>query len=421
MRLVITIVLFLSVQLSCFGQKIFREGYVIKNNGDTLNGLVQFEANQGVANMCIFKRFDIANVVKYSPDMLKGFGYKNGNYYESFTVMHKHVFLECLIKGSVSVYADGVKLFMHSLLDDLVMLKDKDVFKADGIRIASFNEYLAQVSKNYDINNKQDEISATIEDVLPIVKEINNKVTSNYIVYNREYNEELFAEATMLTGANMGSYGIVSALNFSNSFLISQSNYPIGSVPNLKFPNSDWSFGLFYNYKVSRIFTKLSFQSELHFQRRNNYFFSTMYRISYPTQTYRMDLFTDITKFSIPLSIRYSYKIRIVEPFVNLGLILNYSITSYSKATLEAESAYNVIYTYGSSDFGKKVSYTSFYAFAGIGLKYKVLNDKYLVIEGRYLMGRGSSYSIDFDNYYTPKVKLEQDTPKFQLVLGLGI
>lgn len=420
MRFLIAIVLFLSVQLSCFGQKIFREGYVLKNNGDTLNGLVQFEANQKVDNICIFKRFDIANVVMYSPDMLKGFGYKNGNYYESFTVKEKNVFLECLLKGSVGLYSDGNKLLLQTSSDGLVVLKNNDVFKTDGTRVASVRQYLAQISKNKEINRDEEEITATVAEVLPIVKEINNYISSNYIVYNREYNDEMFDEATMLTGTNMGSYGFISALNFSSTFLISQTDHNFGNIPDLKVKNSDWSFGLFYNYKFSRMSTNWSFQSELHFQRQNNYFFSTMNR-TYPTQTYRMDLFTDITTFKMPLSIRYSYKIRNVEPFVNLGLILNYSITNYSKALLEAESTSNEIYTYYSDDFGKKVNYISKFYYAGIGLKYKVLTNKYLILEGRYLMGQGNIHLIDFDYNYAPTVKLEQNVPKFQLVIGIGI
>ena len=64
--------------LTTYSQKIFREGYVIKNNKDTLNGIIQFSESSKAPQKCIFKRFDIAITIEYTPYEIKAFGYKNG-------------------------------------------------------------------------------------------------------------------------------------------------------------------------------------------------------------------------------------------------------------------------------------------------------------------------------------------------------
>jgi len=419
MRLGIIILFILLGQFAGFGQRIFRDGYVVKNNGDTLNGMVQFEANQKVRNICIFKRFDIANVVMYSPVMLKGFGYKDGNSYESIKLNNEVVFWECLLKGNISLYTDGKKLFLHSLPEGFVMLKNNEAYRLNGTRISLISEYVKRINHQVIAVEVPNEVKAIEIEVLPIIEQINKKISPNYIVYNRKYNEDIFLEATILTGSNISSYGVVSALNYTSSSLSSQADIFLKAT-DYQYSHNNWSFGLFYNRIISRMNTNLSFQSEIHFLKQSNYFFGVAKR-TVPVQTYRIDLYTDINMFKIPFSIRYCYPIKKAEPFINLGLGLNYAIVNYSKANLESESATHEIYTYGSDDFGKKVNYSSFFGFVGIGLKYRVFGSKFIVVEGRYEIGKGNVYSMDFDYHYAPKAKLDQNKPKYQIVLGIGI
>lgn len=419
MRLSLTLFLFLFVQVLGFGQRIFRDGYVVKNNGDTLNGLVQFEAKQKGISECFFKRFDIANVVMYTPDMLKGFGYKKGNNYESFNINSELVFLECLVKGSVSLYSDGKRLLLHTMSDGFVVLKNNEVFRVDGTNITTISGYLMQINGNLSNVNIPKEITAAEADIVPIVVDLNSNISSNYKVYNRKYDDEMFAEATMLTGANMISYGVISVLSFSSSKLISQSSNYFENISDFKYSRKDFSFGLFYNYKLSRMSNNLSFQSEIHFQKQNNYFYCTISRVN-PIQTYRMDLFADNNLFRIPIFIKYSYHKINSESFFNFGLVVNYSITNYSKGTLESESS-SQVYQHGSDDFENKVKNANLSIYTGVGLKYYILKNKYLVFEGRYEIGKGNKYSFDFNYIFAPKFELAQNTSSFHLVIGLGI
>ncbi len=89
---------------SIMAQSGFRPGFIIKNNGDTLNGLVFYGSNGKFEKSCLFKRFEIAQEISYSPGQIKAYGFRNGRYFESKTIGRKKTFLECLVKGDVSVY-----------------------------------------------------------------------------------------------------------------------------------------------------------------------------------------------------------------------------------------------------------------------------------------------------------------------------
>ena len=96
---------------SIMAQSGFRPGFVIKNNGDTLNGLVFYGANGKFEKSCLFKRFEIAQEISYASDQIKAYGFNNGRYFESKTVGRKKTFFECLVKGEVSVYIVPGKLY----------------------------------------------------------------------------------------------------------------------------------------------------------------------------------------------------------------------------------------------------------------------------------------------------------------------
>jgi hypothetical protein len=83
------IIIFFLPGNDAYCQKIFRDGYVIKKTGESLNGLVEYSINQDIPSVCTFKRFDIARRVVYSPKEILAFGYRNGNRYESIELNNK--------------------------------------------------------------------------------------------------------------------------------------------------------------------------------------------------------------------------------------------------------------------------------------------------------------------------------------------
>jgi hypothetical protein len=84
--------LIILLPVTLFSQKIFREGYIIKNSGEKIEGLVEYYTGKRAPSTCVFKRFDIAMEVRYTADDIKAFGYKNGSRFDSALEENKRSF-----------------------------------------------------------------------------------------------------------------------------------------------------------------------------------------------------------------------------------------------------------------------------------------------------------------------------------------
>ncbi len=88
-------------------QTDFRSGYIINGN-DTAYGLIDYRG--GILNQekCVFRKDSISAVLTYLPNQLTSYRFINNKFYVSKTIKtdegEKLIFLECLIKGKVTVY-----------------------------------------------------------------------------------------------------------------------------------------------------------------------------------------------------------------------------------------------------------------------------------------------------------------------------
>jgi len=415
MRLGLSVFFFVISALSGFGQKIYRDGYVIKNSNDTLNGLVQFEEYQKVENKCIFKRFDVAFVVEYNAEQIKGFGYTDGNFYESFNINGQYVFLECLVRGNLSLYYDGSNEFYCKTDEDFIRLKGRGIYSLSGVEKSTIYEYF--VAKNGNLSAIiSPTIKANVPQLIEVVKAFNQQGHSDFIVYNREYRKEIFDEAIMFSGINRFGYGVTSVLNTSSSEFTAD-YYVFDNLPSVSAKSNDWSFGLFCTYKFSRINTKWTIQGEINILNRSNYYYWFFHQKSLDQI---VDLQTDMTVVKLPLLVRYTFTKGKLQPFINAGLSINYAFLKYKDATLTTESNLGEVYEYnnlnGETD---RVNFKSL--FAGGGFKYKVFRDKYISLEARYEISPGFGYSFDFDYKFSPTFNVSQDESFFQIIFGLGI
>lgn len=81
-----------------------RPGYIIKNDGDTLYGQIDFQSEIHMSKICLFKQLDSLHVTEYFPFEISGYRFTDGKYYVSKRIKNKNVFLEFLIKGKVNIY-----------------------------------------------------------------------------------------------------------------------------------------------------------------------------------------------------------------------------------------------------------------------------------------------------------------------------
>lgn len=103
----IAIIIFFSI-LQIKAQSDFRDGYFVKNDNDTIFGLIDYRGNKANAKKCVFKK-DIDSVKRvYNPDEINSFRFFDSKYYVSKTLIvddkTEQLFLEYLINGIVDMY-----------------------------------------------------------------------------------------------------------------------------------------------------------------------------------------------------------------------------------------------------------------------------------------------------------------------------
>jgi hypothetical protein len=92
--------------LQCQAQT--QPGYIITLNGDTLNGLLENTGEVRNSQICQFQGSGQSEAVEYLPGAISGYGFSEGSYYESKTIVldgsEQLVFAQCLVKGAASLF-----------------------------------------------------------------------------------------------------------------------------------------------------------------------------------------------------------------------------------------------------------------------------------------------------------------------------
>jgi hypothetical protein len=83
-------------------QTDFRDAYIIKNEGDTIYGKVDFRGDALMAEVCRFKMGD--DELIFSPYDIQAFRFIDSKYYISKEIDGRKYFLEYLINGKISIY-----------------------------------------------------------------------------------------------------------------------------------------------------------------------------------------------------------------------------------------------------------------------------------------------------------------------------
>ena len=85
-------------------QTYFKPGYVMKSDGDTLFGEVDYRGGARMSRICTYRHDAKDSVRHFSPEDILGYRFPESKYYVSKLVDGKKIFLEYLVNGRVNVY-----------------------------------------------------------------------------------------------------------------------------------------------------------------------------------------------------------------------------------------------------------------------------------------------------------------------------
>lgn len=301
-----------------YAQSDFYEGYVIKNNYDTIHGLLKLQERVQNGRECVFMKDPDSDPVKYLPSEILGYRFINGKYYVSETVsfpidsektnkldpvvfdrkndtfysndsiqaeilpdnegrqvlIKKLVFLEFLIKGNLDVY-----LYFENKTTPLYFIKkDKDSLihlkNTTGIIKNQWNDDYSIEKKEYigilnyflndceGIQSKVAGVNLTNESLIKIARYYHDNTCSNTsdpcIIFEKP-NRKVHLSVIPLIGysrLNVTASGFNTTLDYD---FTNQKRVSFGL--NLKFSNFQY-FNQHLSTQVGIMFHNQKFESE---------------------------------------------------------------------------------------------------------------------------------------------------------------
>ncbi len=221
-----------------FAQKDYQPGYILLNNGDTLNGYILDAIKSGHNHSaCSFKSSLESEAKEYAPFEIIGYQYSNNIYYVSKHVPYKNqmkdLFLEYLVKGRVNLYyynKSPEKIYYIEKFDgQLIPLTsiEKDTLIITNIKNIERRREYAWTEKNYidslakvfedcpEINKELLYLNFTHKDLINISKDYHEYMCEpgeSCIVYEKAKNKKT-------------NFGVFLSYNYS-TFSIRETMYP---------------------------------------------------------------------------------------------------------------------------------------------------------------------------------------------------
>jgi hypothetical protein len=417
----ISILLMLSLPFSStYGQGKFIPGYIIKPNGDTVHGYIDYR-NWSVNPVKISFKEQLNDTQKtYTCIDVNGFGVSHETFVSAIVQIDESklntddldetkdvllrrdtVFLEAMVQGFKSLYyyeSNGIKAQFFIKQDsvfDLLVYKKYLKNQNTSANYTENNSFLKEpADANHIVENKRflNQLAVYLKDCPDIQKNFKN------ITYSKQSLEKLFSQYYKCTNAEIKfqkktekaivQTGILAGVSLTSlTFTGSGFQYLVKA----DWDNSvNFAGGLFLNLVFPRNFNKLSFNNEL---------FYTAYKVT-GTYTYYTNE-NDYTIHTSAIGISYlklNTMLRFSQPVKNTFIFLNAGV-SFGLALSETNSYQRekVFYNPPVVTEFEAMAYMRKYEFAynaGIGVRYK----KYSA-EIRYENGNGMS------DYETLKIR----------------
>lgn len=382
--------------LAASAQIGFRAGYVIKNNGDTLTGLVFYGIESSFNKGCRFKRFEIVREVKYGPNDLLAFGFRNGRHFESKNTGDRKQFYECLIKGLLSLYCVPGKtngqLFVDHAATGFIKLNKGINQSADGENFRNHQDFLLHLlskSGYYTDSVPSPDYNAVSVAALIRASAGNSRIPSK--AFNHTPGISFLKDYSITRTKPLWKTGVAWGYQFLKISIPGTSITRYFSEASYN-PSYRPVAGVFVNRRLSKKSDLLSIDLAVFYQSEKYYGYAEYKTVS----DCRDEIFLEFSAIQIPLSLKLMLKRQHVRPFIKAGTYGSFLIrSSYSRF---AERQFGTeIFTDRYTDFKIKND-RGFHG--GIGIEIPVGHIRKISIEAMYM--QGSQFLIYTDRYSEP-------------------
>ena len=302
-----------------FGQKDFRNGFIITLENDTINGLVNYRSNSKNYESCIFKNEQ--GETEYYPPQILGFGYVNDKYFSSQIIQNS--FVEVLVTGQISLYK----------------FKDKYLVKKD-TSLYDLELTSEQVEIDGKIGTKKNSrwrglliylISDCLEDPSSLSSKIRydeKSLTQLLVTYNK-CNGEAYTEYKASKPWTRFEFG--ASLGVTKSEINIADKSQVFSYLDDSYRSVNPSIGLLIAISSPRISERVAFQGEIHFIKSA---YSSLVELGSVSTEYN-DTYIDLSTLSVPLSLKYSFPEKRCGWYLQGGISYEYHLNADTRLLSE--------------------------------------------------------------------------------------
>jgi len=290
-----------TIGFKSISQKNFVPGYIIKNNGDSIHGLLQEEIKKELLNQVKFSASPNAAAIVYTPDLIRTFGYDGRDTYKSISFsaslgdssFSKTCFARYLVSGYYDLYAyteNEATYFVIRQGDSTYFL---------------YNTTYSAIGSEKDKGNYQEKIRILSAACFTLT------YTSDRVVYAEKDMAHFFQDVNrcMLPEKQVTNYYHNPKVNWD--VVAFAGGLPLGEQSQLA---ADLALRLYYPEINKKAFLRVG----MHFSNK----LSTSEMVSGANVKYELD--TRHLIISFPVTFQYYFTKGILQPYLNFGLSIAY-------------------------------------------------------------------------------------------------
>lgn len=377
--------------LPATAQKIFREGYIVRNDGKMLTGLVQFNTKQEIQENCIFRRFEISEQVVLTKNDIKEFGYLNGNRFILKKYQGRESFFELLVMGKLSLFKSKDGYYLEKGETGLIKLGDVDIsYYIDGIKYSA--EGAVKLIENLTegkVNPVEKQTITNEEQLIGKIAEYNKISSVPFFITNREFDASKKIAQALVTGSNRNRYGILIGTDIFMSFSPGEN---LSATSPIDFQT--WGAGVYFERIVSKLNDRLTFGGELLLINQK---FSQFYLGKNGYGPIRNFEYFNSKEIKPAIYLKYTFSGRKIEPFLSPGISCRTIVSNDFFQLIQTENK-GIVTTVRNSD--KTFRPVSPNLLISCGLNYKISNKVKINLNARAEIGLEGIFTNETNEQY---------------------
>jgi hypothetical protein len=315
----------------------YRPGFVIKSNGDSIPGFVEYKSTEAVYYACFFKPNLQSAETRYSTKEIIAYGFINDKRYEAEMLADEvtTAFLECLVAGPISLYRYNSVFYAKKYdgpFTELPIPQKTLIANELGQRI------LMKVDNKY-----RGLLNSMLYDC---------KINANRVKYAEVAFAALVHKYNRCKGATSISYKNNKSMAHVNMQILVGEDFSHikidGENPGIyKFSYAPTA-GIGFDFSSPRLNDKTFFGIEISYVKKVYQGYDE--QVTNLGTIKRDDYVTHASFLKIPFGVRYNFRKEIATPYFRLGLVEYINLTHSAYFLREAESGTTVSTFYNKYD-----------------------------------------------------------------------